>query len=489
MRQTPSQTLAAALLLAVACGAPSESSDGAELRIISSVPAPDTIETAVADPLEAMLVDRSGDPMAGVEIRWSTDGGVWFARQPGSPFADSALDTTDAGGLTSIFVYRGSRSGPATIRVRAESASEGDSLTLQIAAGNPASVQALPADTTLRVGAGIRLRATVRDRAGNPRGDIAALHAVAGAAAITLTDYDSLGAQQTARAAVEASFDGLADTAWISVVPNGSIAAFRTSANTGGRDELAVFDTDGRNWQTIWQSPFHSFYEAALAWHPSGDAMAFVDVIHPPNRQIYRIDLQGVVTEAISPTESQPGNLAPQYSSDGAWLHYTGVDNPGTGGTALYRKSVDGQVEQVVFPGSIYTTDTEGSPSPDGGRIAFVTDRPDLASTRADLAIYTVADDAIQLIGIPARTPRWSPTGDVVAFVRDGQIWMVNADGSDPRLLATETMPYLPGLSWSPDGSWIAAATEDGVRMVEAATGLILPLAFTQGFASPAWHP
>ena len=102
--------------------------------------------------------------------------------------------------------------------------------------------------------------------------------------------------------------------------------------------------------------------------------------------------------------------------------------------------------------------------SPDGRRIAFVSDREGSA------AIYVMAADGseVRLIG-PGTEPAWSPDGWRLAFVHGADIWVMNTDGSDRRLLTdpasdTWTSPdggRFPGQSdgnpfWSPDGTRIA---------------------------------
>jgi len=57
--------------------------------------------------------------------------------------------------------------------------------------------------------------------------------------------------------------------------------------------------------------------------------------------------------------------------------------------------------------------------------------------------------------------PRYSPDGTEIAFVsdRDGaeNIWIMNADGSDPVQVTSETEHLLHNPAWSPDGQYIAA--------------------------------
>ncbi len=94
--------------------------------------------------------------------------------------------------------------------------------------------------------------------------------------------------------------------------------------------------------------------------------------------------------------------------------------------------------------------------SPDGGRIAF-----DLLG---DIYIAPMAG------GTPTRIaaglayeqqPRWSPDGTRLAFVSDrgggDNIWIMNADGSNAKQLTKEDFRLLNQPSWSPDGRYIVA--------------------------------
>lgn len=53
------------------------------------------------------------------------------------------------------------------------------------------------------------------------------------------------------------------------------------------------------------------------------------------------------------------------------------------------------------------------------------------------------------------RSPCWSPDGKLIAFQRDWQIWVMNADGTNQRQLTKG--PHKSGFpAWSPDGKLIA---------------------------------
>jgi imidazolonepropionase-like amidohydrolase/Tol biopolymer transport system component len=57
--------------------------------------------------------------------------------------------------------------------------------------------------------------------------------------------------------------------------------------------------------------------------------------------------------------------------------------------------------------------------------------------------------------------PRFSPSGDEIVFIsdRDGadNIWVMKADGSEPRQVSKERNNNLHNPYWTPDGQWIAA--------------------------------
>src|SRR3546814_18986725 len=57
--------------------------------------------------------------------------------------------------------------------------------------------------------------------------------------------------------------------------------------------------------------------------------------------------------------------------------------------------------------------------------------------------------------------PRFSPDGQRIAFVSDraggDNIWLMNRDGSDKRQISKEDFRLLNQPSWSPDGQFLAA--------------------------------
>ncbi len=64
--------------------------------------------------------------------------------------------------------------------------------------------------------------------------------------------------------------------------------------------------------------------------------------------------------------------------------------------------------------------------------------------------------------------PRYAPDGRTIAFTSDRNgienIWLVDADGKNPRALTNEKDAYVRTPAWTPDGAYIVARKEDAKR-------------------------
>jgi len=111
--------------------------------------------------------------------------------------------------------------------------------------------------------------------------------------------------------------------------------------------------------------------------------------------------------------------------------------------------------------------------SPDGSKIAFVTDRDNTRDGHAE--IYVMNADGTNPVrlagGLGAVQPAWSPDGSKIAFAGaylcGGEcyfaLYLMNSDGSGVKELVGSHPPFafpttFSGPAWSPDGRWIAFA-------------------------------
>ena len=94
--------------------------------------------------------------------------------------------------------------------------------------------------------------------------------------------------------------------------------------------------------------------------------------------------------------------------------------------------------------------------SPDGETIAF-----DLLGDIYTVPIAGGRASAIESGFAWSMQPRYSPDGSEIAYTSDAgggdNIWIMGADGSDPRQLTREDFRLLNNPTWSPDGEYIAA--------------------------------
>jgi Tol biopolymer transport system component len=82
--------------------------------------------------------------------------------------------------------------------------------------------------------------------------------------------------------------------------------------------------------------------------------------------------------------------------------------------------------------------------------------------TSMNNGIYKVASDFSSIERIDPNLsnvsdPSVSPDGKYVAFCRDGQVWTMGLDGSNPTQLYVANGKYLRMPTWSPDSKYIAA--------------------------------
>ena len=239
-------------------------------------------------------------------------------------------------------------------------------------------------------------------------------------------------------------------------------------SNRSGNQDLWIMNADGSDQRQLTTDPAQDGWPR---WSPDGKQMAFQS-----NRNgalnIYVADvLGGSQIDDGAPqqlTTGKPGrdSWEPAWSPDGKQLAFSAQQ---AAGSEIFLMNPDGTGRQRLTENRAI----DGSPawSPDGRQIAFFSSR-DAVPAQGDAVpdqggnweIYVMDADGshvLRLTDQPGQdhSPAWSPDGARIAFVseRDGneEIYLMNPDGTSlQRLTHNEAEDWYP--AWSPDGKRIA---------------------------------
>jgi formylglycine-generating enzyme required for sulfatase activity/Tol biopolymer transport system component len=229
---------------------------------------------------------------------------------------------------------------------------------------------------------------------------------------------------------------------WLKTAPVGSLAA----------DSLGLYDVRGNVWEWL-EDCYHENYVNAPT-----DGSARTSGCSVADHRVLRGGSWGDAGSFLRPAYRLRGVLDGRYFTLGFRVARSVAGSLAAKATdAKWDVTDTGQpfkdAEFRLTEGSWMALDV----SPDGKTIAF-----DLLGD-----IYTIAasgGEATLIHGGPAmqRSPSFSADGSKLLYLSDASgsdnVWMSNADGSQPRQLTHETVQTLTGPTWGPRGESIAAA-------------------------------
>ena len=206
------------------------------------------------------------------------------------------------------------------------------------------------------------------------------------------------------------------------------------------------------------------------SWSPNGEQIVFASNRQDKNYDIYVMNRNGSGIRRV--VDHPGGDFSPSWSPDGQRIAFQSerkIEN----GQDIYVIGLDGSGEQNLTPQA--GNDELPAWSPDGQKIAFV---------RRGREVYVMNADGSNPVFLARGTeprhassqPAWSPDGRRIAFVSnmhqpiagtpgssslwgEFEIYVMNADGSEVRRLSREanSTRAMQFPSWSPDGKWIVA--------------------------------
>lgn len=244
-------------------------------------------------------------------------------------------------------------------------------------------------------------------------------------------------------------------------LPATDLAIFDDSLHEGWNINVAWLRNLTRSFQT--GDSFPHVNGDRVVWSSTGSGLSAINVAQLNGED--PVPLTGQGANDYMPVWSPDGaRIAFQSDRDGQ-LDIFVMNADGSGRTNLTEHpAVDGGQPALGAGASNITW------SPDGERIAFVTERD------GDSEIYVMDADGANPINLTNHpgfdaSPSWSPDGGQIVFESsrdlDSEVYLMNADGSNPVNLTNRPGPDGQP-AWSPDGAHIAyvsGADRDVFRM------------------------
>ena len=230
--------------------------------------------------------------------------------------------------------------------------------------------------------------------------------------------------------------------------------AFGVIAADGNTDVYSVMpDGSGQKRLTTAKS-----FDACAAYSPSGRQIAFCSD-RTSKYQVWVMNDDGSGQRQL--TRSPYESLFPRYSPNGTQIAYE-ADDKGPPMVDIYVIAARGGIARrfTGAPGN----DVSPSFSPGGKTIAFISSR----KGKPQIWLMDGSDGHNQRqlttdTTVKGERVEWSPDGSLLAYEAGNDIWVVRADGSEPRNL-TRSRSIEFGPTWASDGQELAFARKDGAK-------------------------
>jgi len=256
---------------------------------------------------------------------------------------------------------------------------------------------------------------------------------------------------------------GLEPDALLPPLPPGAPMVY-VSQGLGPFDDIFFLSADGTVDSNLTN---HLAFDSWPTWAPDGQSIAFEsDRGDGFTVGIYRLTI-GVAGTGVLSADSTFETGQPAWSPLGTRIAFT--SNRDSAGLDLYLMDPNGANVKRL------TTDAQSSSqpawAPSGGQLAFASDR----SGNAEIWVMdTSGTNATNISNNAAAdlAPAWSPNGQKIAFMsdRDSQgpaIWVMNANGSSPVRVSSADPPCeLP--HWTTDGLRLGFDCDGDLYVVNA---------------------
>jgi len=309
----------------------------------------------------------------------------------------------------------------------------------------PLAVDVTPGTATLDIGDSRALTAIVRLHNGGVLNHASVRWESSNPAVATVTSTGLVTGVGRGAAEIRAAFGNDTGRAQITIVELTLRNRIVFATTESGNFDLGVVRPDGSDRRILATSANGSrvFLDPDVA--PDGRHIAYRDV----DNHVYVMNADGTGRRRL--VFGPEFESLPAWSPDGTQIAFSGVISPSSGSGRIFVVNVDGTGLRQVSP---------DDPSNYGGD----------------------------------GWPSWAPSGNRLAFTRNGELFTINSDGTGMTHIPT---PYgAQAMDWSPNGSWIAyqslsfvglagelyLTTPDGSTSIQ--------LTHSPEFeASPSWSP
>lgn len=472
----------------------------AAIRFVSGMEQSDTIDAVARERLVLEVRDTLGRPWADVPLLVGTvfisddsfvqRQGVQLIAETGTTGGGTVVGVrTDAQGRVAVRFRFGPRAGPsyALAALAADPTIEAATV-VDTRPGRPSRLELSPRDTALYVGGAFTPTGRAFDRAGALLPDPVTARWAVGT--VELREDGRVVALALGRGSVTLAAGGKVDSIRVGVPPQGTIAAVRQSTcglpGTDCPPTLMVLELDGSGVRPLGAA--RSSFGVPPAWTSDGVAILTSGRDGVVER-VVRLDVAtGEVRPLVPPAAFGQSSFWGRVSRDGEWLFFSSVGQGFSALPSLWRWPVAGGAPERLGLARDDVTEWRADPSPDGRTLAYVSSAERVSP---HLVLLDLATGTRRELGVAGHSPRWSPDGSRIAYATwlGGGIRLLDADGTNPRLVSQEGRHYGEEVDWSPDGAWLIARGQTHLELLPVAGGEPIPLFYSSTLLTPAFRP
>jgi len=270
--------------------------------------------------------------------------------------------------------------------------------------------------------------------------------------------------------------------------PDGKALIVTDYERDGGNSALFRIPADGGARRVLIASPV-STRDFLPRLSPDGQKLAFVRYRSHGSGEMFVADLRGGPATQMTFDNRTISGLA--WTRDGGHIVFASNRR---GSFQLWSVPANGGAP-VHLPADSTVQDVAVSPAGDWMAIVSVAENWNIWRSGISAAGLSAPQRFISSSG-RNHTPRYSPDGSKIAFVSDRsgswQVWMCDADGQNLKQLTHFNGPWVGGLNWSPDAREIVLDSRphghSGIFVLTLATGAVRTIednSFEQRV--PAW--